>query len=115
MSQFYQRMQNTAARLIEKFDQGGVELLAKANDPLDPWAEEDWWSTPINATVKTVNINHLKDTRVQATDLAVTCDGSHNITMKNKISIAGREFTIIALNPKPATGIVAAWEVIVRS
>ena len=48
---------------------------------------------------KTVNINHLKDTRVQATDLAVTCDGSHNITMKNKISIAGREFTIVALNP----------------
>lgn len=115
MSQFYQRMQNTAAKLIEKRDQGGVELLTKANDPLNPWADEYWWAEPLAAAVKAVNINHLKDTRVQATDLAVTCDGSHTITMNNKISIAGREFTIIALNPKPATGIVAAWEVIVRS
>ena len=88
MSQFYQRMQNTAARLIEKFDQGGVEL-AKANDPLDPWAEEDGGQHQFNATVKTVNINHLKDL-AGASSLAVTCDGSHNITMKNKISIAFR-------------------------
>lgn len=115
MSQFYQRMQDTAARLIEKFDQGGVELLFKNTDFNDPWAEEVWWAEPLEATVKAVSINHLKDTRVQATDLVVTCDGSHTIAMKNKVSIAGREFTIIALNPKPATGIVAVWEVIVRS
>ncbi len=58
---------------------------------------------------------HLRDSLVQAADLAVLMPGGGLVPAgADRVKIGGKLHSIVKITPIPATGTVAAYELIVR-
>jgi hypothetical protein len=112
---FYSDMQALAKGLLTEFDQGGLAIgvhtsSGPAHAPVITYPE-----TPFVGAVRGVTAQNMADTLVQASDLVVTMPGDGIVPgLLDRIVIGGLYHTIVKITPKPATGTVAAFEVIVR-
>lgn len=114
MSAFYDEMQAMATELLTDFDQGGFALCVAtptgpAHSPTITYPE-----TPFAGAVEGVTAQHMKDSLVQAADLAVLMPGTLTPNGADRVKIGGKQHSIVKIIPIPATGTVAAYEVIVR-
>ena len=113
---FYGDMQGIASSLLKEFDQGGLKLavFTPGSGPAHNPGQPTYPETPFAGTARGVNAQHLADTLGQSSDLAVTMPGTLSPKMADRIVIGGAAHTIVKISAKPATGIVAAYEVRVR-
>lgn len=116
MSLFYQEMQDLAGTLLGEFDQGGMALvvITPGDGPQHNPGPPTQTDRPFPGAARGVSAENLADSLVQATDLAVIMPGTLTPSMQDKIRIGGQLHSIVKISAKPATGIVAAYEVIVR-
>lgn len=103
-------MQAIATGLLTEFDQGGLSLdkYAAGNRPT-------YTSKPFSGVARGVTADHLTDSMIEASDLVVTLPASMPPAMEDRITINGRSHQVVKITRMPAAGIVAAWQVIVRS
>lgn len=108
---FYGDMQAIATGLLTEFDQGGLSL-----DKYTPGSgRPTYTSQPFPGAARGVTSEHLKDSMVEATDLVVTVPAAMTPAAEDRVTVNGRSHQIIKIIRMPAAGIVAAWQVIVRS
>lgn len=118
MASFYEEMAGLATELLTEFDQGGLSLDVYSKlDGGNSWEPEqvEYAPEPFNGTVKGVSAHHLQDSLIQSSDLIVTMDGKRTPKMQDRITIDGKQHTIIKIEAKPAAGVVAAYAVFVRA
>lgn len=122
---FYDDMQALAGDLLTEFRQGttGIRVATVGTGPAHaPGATTYSTAHPFNGAVRGVTAHHMQDTRVQAGDLVVTAPGALRTTagaaialkLTDLVTIGGKDYTIVKLSPKPATGTVVAYSLIVR-
>lgn len=113
---FYSEMQGIATELLGEFDQGGLALAVTTpgdgppHNPGPPTHQE----IPFAGTARGVTGEHLKDTLIQSSDLSVIMPGHLKPAMTDKVLIAGQSYSIVKISAKPAAGIPAVYEVVVR-
>lgn len=119
MSIFYTRMQATAKRLIDRFDQEGTEKVAQSftpnPDPLKPPTVTSL-ATPIPAVVRGVSATIVGEhTNLRMSDLQVIClPRDYTPEPEATVKINGRNHTVITVQPIPAAGMVCAYRFFVR-
>lgn len=116
--QFYRRLQGTASKLLNQFQQGTIiyrqpgTTSGPAFDPVitDPVDHE------LDATANGVSQEYVDGTQVLATDkeitaavFAVTPDSS------GELVVDGQVLQIVRLWQVPAAGVVVAWKFIARA
>lgn len=117
MASFYEEMAGIATELLTEFDQGGLSLDVYSKQAGgNSWEPEqvEYASEPFNGTVTGVSAHHLQDSLIQSSDLIVTMDGKRTPKLQDRITIGGKQHTIIKIEAKPATGVIAAYAVFVR-
>lgn len=114
---FYTDMQAVATDLLTEFDQGGIVVSyatpggGPAHNP-GPTTYADTWT---NGAVRGVSRKYIDGVNVVATDLQVTVPGTLTApTLTDRVKLAGVVHQIVQVIPKPATGTVAAFVLIVR-
>lgn len=118
MSSLYERLQGTATRLMDRFQQGVVTYNAPGADTGTPWnpAEGEGASYALTATVKGAGANYRDSTLVRESDLIVTASVfSVNPTLAGTVTIDGREHQIVMIEQIPAAGTIVAWRMAVRA
>lgn len=119
MSAFYNRMQATAKRLIDKFDQGGTDSVAQSftpnPDPLSPPSVSSVVAE-VPAVVRGVSATIVGEhTNLRMSDLQVICSPlDYTPEPEATVKINGRNHTIITVQPIPASGTVCAYRFFVR-
>lgn len=113
---FYDDMADMASDLLQEFDQGGLVLMRQVagNGPPHNPGPTTWVDEPIAGVAEGVTGEHLKDSLIQSSDLAVTMPGHAHPAMTDRVKSAGQEYTIVKITPIPAAGTPAAYEVIIR-
>ena len=118
MADLYTRLQGTASKLMDKFQQGTVRYIAPgettgpAYDPVigppTPY--------PVDATVRGVSQKYLQDGYITASDLQATLSVFEvEPTNAGTLEIDGREHEIVEVHRIPASGTVLVWRLIIRS
>lgn len=114
---FYHDMQAIAGSLLTEFDQGGLSLgvyTPGGGPPHNP-GEPTYPETPFKGAVRGVSAKNLSDSLIQSTDLVVTMPGgAMTPKLSDRIKIGGLMHSIVKITPKPATGVIAAYEIVVR-
>lgn len=114
----YDRMQATASRLLEKYNQGVIEYVPPPTTSGDDWNPVQVASDPIaiKGTVQGVSAEYVDGETVQATDLELTASVfDQEPVMSGKFRIDGQVMQTIRIMQKPAAGTVVVWKVIVRA
>ncbi|MFC3208137.1 hypothetical protein [Aquamicrobium soli] len=113
----YGRMQGTATRLLDRFQQGTVSLKRTVTVPgeneWDPPTEtsETW---PLKAAVKRVDQRYENGVLIVETVDIVTFAAPDTVpVITDTLVIDGRERAITSLKPTPAAGTVVAWKAVV--
>lgn len=110
-------MQGVARDLLREFDQGGVVLAVStpgAGPPHNPGAST-FVDVPIHGAVRGVSAEYVDGSSVIATDLQVTIPGGVAAPkMQDRVKLATVPHQIVRIISKPATGVVAAYLVIIR-
>lgn len=114
MSQFYNRMQGVASKLMNQFAQGSVSYI-----PIMPGVNK--WDgaqkgapIPMDATVSGMQQEYV-DSLVSMSDLIVT-SAAFVEEPKNGgiISVDGKERQVLKVQALPAAGPVVAWRIFVK-
>lgn len=114
---FYTEMQGVARDLLREFNQGGVVLsvATPGTGPAHNPGPTTFADVHIDGAARGVAAEYVDNTLVIATDLQVTIPGGVAAPkMQDHIKLSGVAHQIVRIIPKPATGIVAAYLVIVR-
>ena len=118
MSQFYDRLQGTASRLMAKFKQGAV-VYTITGAPTGP----AWNPTPgapvsytLDATVQGVEADYVDGSLILATDKQVTCAvfGAEP-SLAGTITIDGKVCQIVRVDKVPGAGVTIAWRIFARA
>jgi hypothetical protein len=114
---FYTEMQGVARDLLREFDQGGVVLSVStpgAGPPHNP-GPTAFVDVPIDGAARGVSAQYVDGSNVIATDLQVTIPGGvAEPKMQDRVKLANVPHQIVRIIPKPATGTVAAYLLIIR-
>lgn len=118
MSDFYQRMQGVASKLLKKFYQGDiqyVETTLTGADPFNPTQGAEV-SYTLDAVASGVEFKYIKDGYISASDIQVT-SAVFDVepAMSGVIEIDGKEKQIIAIQQIPAAGIPVSWLIFCKS
>lgn len=113
---FYEEMQGVASELLQEFDQGGMALSVHTagGGPAHNPGPATYVDRPFPGTARGVSAEHLKDTAVLSSDLVVIMPGTMAPKMTDRMIVGGLTYIIVKISAKPATGVAAAYEVIVR-
>ena len=114
----YQRFQGVANRLLTKFDQGPLYLLRETpgdGPDWDPGESPESLRKELPGTARGVSDKYVDGTLVVSTDLQCTIPGGRiEPQMTDRIEVNGQAHQIVRIDPKPASGTVAAYIVIIR-
>jgi hypothetical protein len=113
---FYGDMQTLATGLLTEFNQGGLALSVAtpgAGPPHNPGATT-YADTAFVGAARGVAQEHVDGTLVLTTDLQVTAPGTLTPKMSDRVKIGGIAHAMVKIIPKPATGTVVAYILIVR-
>ena len=120
MADFYNRMQQTATRLLTKFNQGVIQFIrdGEPEEPANPW-EPPVGGEPIvvtlQATAKGVGQEYLSEGFITQSDIHVTAaDFGYVPTTTDRVSIDGVERQILMVQQIPAAGVPVSWVLIVK-
>jgi len=111
----YARMQQTATRLLDRFQQGVVQLVRVnpgAPDPATPWEPGAPTETtyPLDATVSRVAEKYVDGTLIVATDNQVIFAVPEvTPTLADKLVIDGMVLAMKDIRPIPAAGTPVAY------
>lgn len=116
----YARMQATATRLLDRFNQG-IIVLSKpgtTTPPANPW-EPPIVVAPVSytlkATAKGVSDEFVNGTTILATDLEITAaEFGAEPDPADALTIDGKAVTVVKTWRIPAAGVLVAWKFIVR-
>jgi hypothetical protein len=115
----YQRLAETAKRLLTDNAQGTVEIGRSVSTPgAQPWDAPTIATTYtiIKAVVRGVSSQFVDGATVLATDLQVVAYIADYVPLPGDIMrIDGAPVTIIRQDKIPGAGIIAAWRFIVRA
>lgn len=116
----YARMQATASRLLDRFNQG-VIVLAKPGSttpPAQPWEPPivvSPASYTLKATAKGVSKEFVNGTTILATDIEITAAAfGADPAPADALTIDGKAVTVVQIMRLPAAGVLVAWTIIVR-
>lgn len=113
----YDRMRDTAARLLEKYKQGTVEIgVATVTEGTNEWdapSVETQWEE-IDAVVSGVSQKYVDGTNVLASYRQVLCQGTINLDNNDMIRIDGDVVSVVRIMDIPAAGEPVATRFIVR-
>lgn len=114
----YGHMQGTATRLLDRFQQGIVQLKRKTGEttPEHEWeAPQDTYTTwPLKAAVKRVDQRYENGVLIVETVDIVTFAVPDTVpVITDALIIDGRERAITSLKPTPSAGTVVAWRAVV--
>ena len=116
--QFYGRLQGTASRLLDRFQQGTIIYRQPGTPTGDPFNPTPGVPVdhPLDATATGVSQEYVDGTQVLATDkeitaavFAVTPDSS------GELVVDGQVLQIVRLWQVPAAGVPVAWKFIGRA
>lgn len=113
----YDRMRGTAGRLLEKYNQGVVEIgVYTKTDGANEWDPPTfvWVWTRIDAVVQGVSQKYVDGTNVLASDRQVLCQGVVNLANNNMIRIDGDVVSVVRIMDIPGGGEPVATRFIVR-
>ena len=114
----YQRFQGVANRLLNKFNQGPIYLLRETPGDGPAWNPGESLQSIrkcVPGTARGVSDKYVDGTLVVATDLQCTIPGGLiEPQMTDRIEVNGQAHQIVRIDPKPASGTVAAYIVIIR-
>ena len=113
----YNRMQTTATRLLDQFQQG-VVLLKRLNpgvpNPAEPWkdvAPGDPTIIPLKAVVKRLHQRYEGGALIVETGDMVTCAVPSTAPLNSDLLVIdGQDRVITNLTPIPAAGTPVAWK-----
>jgi len=111
----YARMQQTATRLLDRFQQGVVQLVRVtpgAPDPATPWEPGAPTQTtyPLDATVSRVSEKYVDGTLIVATDNQVMFAVPEVApSLADKLVIDGSVQVMKDLRPIPGAGVTVAY------
>jgi hypothetical protein len=121
----YGKMQGTATRLMDRFQQGVVQLIV----PGEPVPGEDEWDPPtegepvvhpLKATVAAVtvdqaNAKYIDGTLITTADLVVTCAAPPVVPdLQHGLTIDGEARTIKKIVQLPSAGVPVAFKLFVQ-
>lgn len=115
----YTKMQATANRLLERFNQGAVTIgrvvVTPAAGPYDV-PTTSIVQAPINAVVRGVSSQYVDGQEVLATDLMIIADvGAYEPAVSDVINVDGRPVVVIRRIKIPASGVTVTNKFIVRA
>lgn len=116
----YAKMQATASRLLERFNQGAIVLTKPGTstpgpNPWDPPIIVDGREITLSATAKAVSEKFIDGTTILATDVEVTAaDFGSEVEPADVLTIDGRAVSVIKIMRIPAAGVIVNWKFIVR-
>lgn len=114
---FYDQMQGVAQGLLRTFNQGGIvySVATPGGGPAHAPLPTTYADTEIDGTVRGVSAEYVDNVHVLATDLMLTIPGGV-VTPKveDVVKLSGAAHSIVKIMPKPATGTVAAYVLVIR-
>jgi hypothetical protein len=114
---FYLDMQGVARDLLREFDQGGIVLAVATpgSGPAHNPGPTTFVDVPFTGAVRGVSAEYVDGSNVIATDLQLTIPGGVAAPkMQDRVKLADVPHQIVRIIPKPATGTVAAYLLIIR-
>ena len=115
---FYLDMQGIAKDLISEFNQGPIYLLRETpgdGPAWNPGESPESVRKIVPGTARGVSDKYVDGTLVVATDLQCTIPGGLiKPQMTDRIEVNGQAHQIVRIDPKPASGTVVAYIVIIR-
>lgn len=118
MSQFYQRLQGTASRLLRQFKQGSVFYVqpGTVTGPVYAPVVGQPVLHPLDATVSGVAQQYVDGALVVATDEQVVSSVFGTVpTVEGRITVDGVSREIVTVKKLPAAGTTIAYVIIIRS
>lgn len=111
----YQELQGVASGLFKEFKQGSPQLVRStpAGTGFNP-GNPTLTPLPINATVRGVSMKYVTAGLAVASDLQVSMPADVVPAPADLVRLNGRDYKIVQILPKPATGTVAAYLLIIR-
>jgi hypothetical protein len=114
----YARMQSTATRLLDRFNQGVIVLTKTVTAPgPNAWTPGEATTTeyPLKATAKGVSKQFIDGTTILATDIEITAAAfGADPTPADAVTLDGKSVTVLRVWRIPAAGTLVAWKFIVR-
>lgn len=114
---FYNDMQGLATGLLRDFDQGGIVLsvATPGAGPAHNPGPVTFADVPLPGAARGVSAKYVDGTHVLATDLQLTVPGElATPKLGDVVKLSGVAHQIVRIIPKPATGTVVAYLLIVR-
>lgn len=114
MADLYERMQGTASRLLDKFNQGVVQYVPPGT-PVNDW-ETATAGAPVTleAVARGPSQQYLSDL-ITTSDIQITASVfGQTPSQSGKITIDGVEKQIIKVQQKPAAGTPVCWMIWVK-
>lgn len=117
----YARLQGTATRLIDYFNQGVIVLTKPGTttpgpNPWDPPVVTDPVAHTLRATAKGVSKEFIDGTTIVATDIEITAAvfGAEP-DPADVLTVDGKAVTVLRVIRLPAAGELVAWKFVVRA
>jgi hypothetical protein len=114
----YGRMQATATRLLDRFNQGNIVLTKTVTAPgPNEWTPGTQTETSyrLKATAKGVSAEYIDGTTIVATDLEITAAAfGAEPDMADTLTIDGKAVQVLRIIRLPAAGTLVAWKLIAR-
>jgi hypothetical protein len=114
----YGRMQSTATRLLDRFNQGNIVLTKVVTAPgPNEWTPGESTPAPhtLKATAKGVSAEYIDGTTIVATDLEITAAAfAAEPDMADTLTIDGKAVQVLRIIRLPAAGTLVAWKILVR-
>lgn len=120
MSAFYERMQNTATKLLTKFDQGGLKLVSDGVTTGPPHApvKGPEKQRPFKGVAIGVSAHYVDGTSVLAADLMATMpvlkDG-YEPTLADRVHIGDKVTRVVKVMRIPEAGTAVAFKLVLRA
>lgn len=118
MADFYTKMQGSAARLLTKYAQGvmTLDVYTPGTGPVYNPGSPTYNSQPFKGVARGTNAEDLIGSLVQATDLVVTIPaGVLEPKLADRLTIDGKQYSIVRVLRTPAAGTAVTWVVYVRA
>lgn len=117
MNDFYSDMQKIASSVLGDFAQGSITYVAitHGNGPRDDPGKSVETLYSVNGVARGVRFGYVDNSLVLASDLQVTIPADVITPQPTGfVEIDGTRYKIVKIVPKPAAGIAAAYDLIVR-
>lgn len=114
---FYTQMQGIAQGLLSTFNQGGIvySVATLGGGPAHSPSPTTYSDQPIDGTVRGVAAEYIDSVNVLATDFMITIPGGVlTPKVQDVVKLSGVAHNIVRIMPKPATGTVAAYVLVIR-